>query len=258
MLAFTLVMTALWAWKQHLIRQLREASANERLEVCLRLENRVQALEWVPSPPAEDGGRCRREAAERLWSGGKIQEALRLQNDLALSSSGREDDVKRLQVWKAEVQRSALGAFDSGDLETAITRLKLTDTAGGDPGVEAMVGQLQQIWGTNQANLQRAEAMAAKGQWWEAISALNGLTHPYWRQRSLALRKKVEEGLAKAEAKRVETHGPAPYSINSKRLDELVRRRVAAGVPDWQAFGEACRALGGRVLDGGPEATCKP
>ena len=46
--------------------------------------------------------------------------------------------------------------------------------------------------------------------------------------------------------------------FRSERLDEMVRKRVAAGVPDWQAFGEACRTMGGRVVDNGPEATCQP
>jgi hypothetical protein len=71
------------------------------------------------------------------------------------------------------------------------------------------------------------------------------------------LRKSVERNLAKVEKARVDTHGPLPYAISREKLDALVRRRMEAGVPDWQAFGEACRALGGRVVDGGPEATCE-
>jgi hypothetical protein len=257
-LAFALGMGALWAWKQLLIRQLRAASAGQQLQACLRLERRVQALEWVPSPPAQDGGRCRREAAQRLWAGEKLAEALKLQRELVTSPAATSEDVELLQQWKGSLQRSALKAYEGGNLDGAVALFRLTDTAGGDPGVQAMVAQLQASWGTNQSNLQRAETLAAKGQWWEAISSLNALNHPYWRQRSLPLRERVEAGLRKAEQQRVETHGPAPYSISPKRLDSLVKQRVAAGVPDWQAFGEACRALGGRVVDGGPEATCKP
>ena len=83
MLAFALGMTVLWAWKQQLTRQLRAASADQQLERCLQLERRLQALEWVPSPPALDAGRCRREAAERLWGAKKPQLALRLQLPIA-------------------------------------------------------------------------------------------------------------------------------------------------------------------------------
>ncbi len=257
-LAFTVGMALLWGWKQQLTRQLRAASADQRLEECLQLERRLQALEWVPSPPAQDGGRCRREAAQRLWGGQQQAQALRLQQELVLSKAVVPEDIQRLQQWKAQTQRSALRAFDGGDLGQALALLRLSDPTGGDPGIAAMVDQLQQTWGKNKADLERAEAMAAKKQWWEALSALNGLTHPYWRERSRRLRQTVEAGLAKVEKKRVEAHGPLPYAISRPLLDELVTKRVAAGVPDWQAFGEACRALGGRVVDSGPEATCQP
>jgi hypothetical protein len=239
--------------------ELRAASADQRLEECLQLERRLHALEWVPSPPTQrDDGRCRREAAQRLWGGQNRLQALRLQQELVVSKAVLPEDIQRLQQWKGQLQRSALRAFEQGDLQQALKLLRLTDTVGGDPGVAAMVDQLQQTWGKNKGDVERAQALTAKGQWWEALSALNGLTHPYWRQQSLPLRQTIETGLAKAEKKRVETHGPLPYSISRERLDELVSKRVAMGVPDWQAFGEACRAMGGRVVDGGPEATCQP
>lgn len=256
-LAFTLAMGVLWAWKQQLTHQLRTASADQRLEVCLQLERRLQMLEWVPSPPAQDAGRCRREAAQQLWAAQKLEQALRLQQELVRSQAANEADVQRFQQWKGQLQRSALAAFERGNLEQAEVLLRLSAPHAGDPGVAAMLQQLRQIWAKNKADLERAEAMAAQRQWWEALSSLNGLSHPYWRQRSLPLRQTVEAGLAKEENKRVQAHGPLPYAIPQKRLDALIQKRVAAGVPDWQAFGEACRALGGRVVDGGPEATCQ-
>lgn len=258
-LAFAVGMAGLWAWKQQLTRQLRVASADQQLEVCLKLERRLQTLEWVPSPPAEeDAGRCRREAAQRLWRAQKQGPALLLQQDLVRSKASTPEDLKLLQQWKGQLQRSALAAFEQGDLEQAVALVRLSAPPGGDPGATAMVEQFQRIWAKNRADFERADALAAKSQWWEALSALNGLSHPYWRQRSLSLRTTVEAGLAKEETKRVQSHGPLPYTIPQKRLDALIQKRVAAGVPDWQAFGEACRALGGRVMDGGPEATCKP
>ena len=257
-LAFALGMTVLWAWKQHLTRQLRAASADQQLERCLQLERRLQPLEWVPSPPAADAGRCRREAAQRLWETKRPDLALRLQEELVRSKAAIGDDLERLRLWRAELQRSALRAFDQGDLERALALLRLSDTSGGDPGVAAMTEQLRQIWGKNKAALERAEAMAARNKWWESLSALNAIHHPFWRDQSQPLRKRVEKGLAKVEKARVDTHGPLPFAIPRQKLDGLVRARVEAGVPEWQAFGEACRALGGRVVDGGPEATCAP
>ncbi len=256
-LAFALGMTGLSVWKQHLTRQLRAASADQQLERCLQLERRLEPLEWVPSPPATaDSGRCRREAAQRLWGADKRALALRLQQELVRSKAVTGDDLERLQLWKADLQRSALKAFDAGDLERALALLKVSDTSGGDPGVAAMTAQLRQIWGMNKADLARAEAMAARDKWWEALSALNAIHHPYWRRQAQSLRGRVEKKLSRMEQARVETHGPLPYTISREKLDDLVRRRVAAGVPEFQAFGEACRSLGGRVMDGGPEATC--
>lgn len=255
-LAFALGMTVLWGWKQQLTRQLRAASADQRLEPCLQLERRLQLLEWVPSPPSADSGRCRREAAEALWGAGKRDLALRLQQEIVRSKAATSDDLERLQGWKAEVQRAALKAFDAGELERALALLRESDSSGGDPGVAAMTAQLRQIWEKNRADLARAKAMAARRKWWEALAALNDLQHPYWRQQGLSLRARVEKNLSKVEKARVDTHGPLPFAISREKLDALVRRRLAAGVPEWQAFGEACRALGGRVVDGGPEASC--
>lgn len=256
-LAIALGISGLWMWKQQLTQQLRGASADLRLEECLRLERRLQILDWVPGPPTQDSGRCRREAAERLWQGKKQAQALRLQQELVNSKARTPQDIERLQQWRGGLQRLALQAFERGQLETSLALLRLTDKAGGDPGVEAMVNQFQQNWSKNRLDVERASTLAAKGQWLEALSALNGLSHPYWRQKSLPLRQTVEAGLAKVEKNRVKVHGPLPYAIPSKRLDELVKKRVAAGVPDWQAFSEACRALGGRLEDKGPEATCE-
>jgi hypothetical protein len=250
-------MTVLWGWKTQLIRQLRTASADQQLDRCLKLERQLQGLEWVPSPPEVNAGRCRREAAERLWEARKLELALRLQQELVSSSSVIDADVQQLRRWRGQLQRSALSTFEQGDLAGALALLRLSDTTGRDPGIAAMKGQLQQIWAKNKAQLERAQAMAAKQRWWESLSALNSLNHPYWRDRGLPLRKTVEAGLAKAEKKRVETHGPLPYAISRKTLDDQVQRRMEAGVPEWQAFGEACRALGGRVVDSGPEATCE-
>lgn len=257
MLALSLGMALLVGWKQQITRQLRAASADQRLEQCLQLERRLQALDWVPSPVDQDAGRCRREAAQRLWAAQQKTQALRLQSELVASRTATPEDIDRLKEWKGQVQRSALAAFEAGNLDQALALLRQSDTAGGDPGVASMVNQFQQSWAKNQADLERAEALAAKGQWWDSLSALNGLSHPYWRQRSLSLRQRVEASLAKVEKKRVDTHGPLPYAVSPEKLDALVKKRVAAGVPDWQAFGEACRALGGRVVDGGPEATCE-
>jgi hypothetical protein len=36
-----------------------------------------------------------------------------------------------------------------------------------------------------------------------------------------------------------------------------VQQRIAAGMDEWQAFQEACRELGGKVVEAGPESACQ-
>lgn len=45
LLAISLGTSALWVWKQQMTEQLRVASADLRIEECLRLERRLQILE---------------------------------------------------------------------------------------------------------------------------------------------------------------------------------------------------------------------
>ena len=43
----------------------------------------------------------------------------------------------------------------------------------------------------------------------------------------------------------------------SYQLDTLVRQRLAKGMDEWSAFQDACRALGGKVVEAGPETACQ-
>ena len=36
-----------------------------------------------------------------------------------------------------------------------------------------------------------------------------------------------------------------------------MQRRISAGMDEWQAFQEACKELGGRVVEAGPESACQ-
>jgi hypothetical protein len=41
------------------------------------------------------------------------------------------------------------------------------------------------------------------------------------------------------------------------QLDAEVGRRIAAGMDEWKAFESACRDLGGKVVEAGPETACE-
>jgi len=53
-------------------------------------------------------------------------------------------------------------------------------------------------------------------------------------------------------------HGGALSSnVPAERLNDLITQKLAQGMDDWQAFSAACRELGGRVVEAGPETACR-
>ena len=95
--------------------------------------------------------------------------------------------------------------------------------------------------------------------WWEALDSLNRIDHPWWRQRSEPLREEVQRGLEKLKGadREHDVHGSLPHTVSAEKLDALVQRRIAAGMDEWQAFQEACRELGGKIVEAGPESACQ-
>ena len=54
-----------------------------------------------------------------------------------------------------------------------------------------------------------------------------------------------------------DSHGALPHTVSAAQLDQEVQRRIAGGMEEWKAFEEACRQLGGRVVEAGPESACQ-
>ena len=60
------------------------------------------------------------------------------------------------------------------------------------------------------------------------------------------------------EDKEHEGHGDTnPSNVPIAALDALISRKIAAGMDDGQAFERACKELGGKVVETGPESTCR-
>jgi hypothetical protein len=97
--------------------------------------------------------------------------------------------------------------------------------------------------------------------WWEALDALNRIEHPWWKQQSLALRRQVEkgiDGLRNGHEQEHDAHGgQLDSNVPAERLNDLITQKLAQGMDDWQAFSAACRELGGRVVEAGPETACR-
>jgi len=156
----------------------------------------------------------------------------------------------------ATLRQEALRHFNQGDPEGAVATLaRLGQT--NPTEAAALQEALRSNWNRNRLEAARAERLAAAGQWWEALDALNRLDHPWWQRHSQALRRRVEQGAAALEQEHDQhSHGPHPEGVRTERLDAEVQKRLQLGRPQWQAFKEACDAVGGEVLEEGPEVNC--
>ena len=250
--------TAVYWWERQMPSQLRRAAEQGRLEDCLRYGDQLAALSWLPGRSAPEQGRCRRERAEQLWQARRWGEALRLQGQLVNSSAGLPADRRRLQSWREQLHGQALGRFAAGDLAGALAALR---PLGEDHRADGRgIGdEMRAIWQRNRQQLERAERLVSEARWWEALDALNRLDHPWWQARSAEERRRVLAGLARLrrEDQQQDSHGAIPHTVPAADLDRQVQQRIAAGMDEWQAFQEACRQLGGRVVEAGPESACQ-
>jgi hypothetical protein len=245
-------------WERQLPARVAEAAARGQLDVCLRYSDQLDALSWLPGRASLDQGRCRREKAAQLWRQGRWAAALGLQRQLLNSPAGARGDRQRLDDWQTALHRLALTRFRNGDLEAALAALapmgekhRADGTAVGD--------QLRLNWNRNRLEWERASRLVGQARWWEALDSLHRIDHPWWQQRAQALNRKVEAGLQQLKGKEREHdgHGDLPRSVPTAQLDAEVRRRIAAGMDEWKAFQAGCQALGGRVVEAGPETACQ-
>lgn len=245
-------------WERQLPRRIEAAAAAGRLEDCLRYSEQLAAVSWLPGRSPLQQGRCRRDRATQLWRQEEWARALRLQRQLIHSAAGTPQDRARLNDWEEELRRTAAARYQAGDLNGALAALAPMGEAHRSDG-QALGDDLRQNWERNRLQLERAGRLARQSRWWEALDALNRIDHPWWQQRSLALRKKVQAGLTHLTGKDQEqhSHGDLPHTVPPQQLDALVQRRIAAGMGDWQAFEESCRELGGKVVEAGPESACQ-
>lgn len=249
---------AVYWWERQLPSQLRSAAEQGRLEDCLRYGDQLAALSWLPGRSAPEQGRCRRERAQQLWQARRWGEALRLQGQLVASSANLPADGRRLQSWREQLHAQALGRFAAGDLAGALATLQPLGEDHRSDG-RGIGDEMRAIWQRNRQQMERAERLVSEARWWEALDALNRLDHPWWQARSAEQRRRVSEGLARLrrEDQQQDSHGGIPHTVPAADLDRQVRRRIAAGMDEWQAFQEACRQLGGRVVEAGPESACQ-
>lgn len=245
-------------WERQLPARLEQAAARGDLEACLRYGSQLEALRWLGGATDGDQGACRRRRAAQLWDEQQWADALQLQLQLVNSQAGTPADEQLLIRWQQDLQQRALVRYADGDLDGA---LALLAAMGEDRRADGTsVGdRLREGWTRNRLQLERATTLAGQKRWFEALEALNRIDHPWWKQRSTAQRQQVEQGIASLNPKAADhdAHGALPHTVPTEQLDAEVQRRIAQGMDEWQAFQGACRALGGKVVEAGPESACQ-
>lgn len=250
---------AYW-WEKQLPQRLQQAAEQGRLDECLRYGEQLAALRWLGGKAPQEQGRCRREKAAELWRKGDWAEALKLQLQLVNSGTSSPQDQQQLILWQQQLEARALRLYREGQLEQALAVLSHLNAAHNAAGT-ALGDQLREDWNRQRFLKERAAQLIPQQRWWEALDALNRIEHPWWKERSMALRRQVEkgiEGLRSSEAREHDSHGSQLSSnVPEERLNTLINQKLAEGLDDWQAFSSACRELGGRVVEQGPETACQ-
>lgn len=254
----TVVVGGAYWWERQLPLRLDQAAQRGDLDACLRYSSQLEALRWLGGTMPLEQSNCRRRKAAQLWQQQRWAEALQLQLQLANSPAGRDGDRRQLQRWQQDLQLQALALFQEGNLPEALARLAPMGEHHRPDG-NALGDRLQETWTRNRLQSERAERLTEQQRWWEALDALTRVDHPWWKQRSDATRRRVQAGIERLEgqAREHDAHGSLPHTVPADRLDALVQQRLQSGMDEWSAFQSACRALGGRVVEAGPESACQ-
>lgn len=250
---------AYW-WEKQLPQRLEQAANSGRLDACLRYGEQLAALRWLGGKAPIEQGRCRRLKAAALWRQGAWGEALRLQLQLVNSGAGNSADQRTLVTWQQQLEQRARERYAAGDLRGALNLLQSLNGAQGADGA-SLGDRLREDWNRNRWYQQRAAQLIPQKRWWEALDALNRIEHPWWKRRSQPLRAQVMKGIEGLRQQHEAEHnahaGGLESNIPQAQLDALISARIAAGMDDWQAFNSACQALGGKVVEAGPETACR-
>jgi hypothetical protein len=247
-------------WEQQLPFKLQEAARTGRLDACIRYADQLAALRWLGGAAPQEQGLCRRRKAAQLWDQGQWSAAMKLQLQLVNSGASQPPDQQQLVQWHRQLESRALGLFQQGDLQAALVLLAAINADHRSDGA-ALGDNLRDSWTRNRMLRDRGQQLIKQQRWWEALDALNRIDHPWWKDQTKVLRQQVQTGISSLrhqEDKEHEGHGETnPSNVSIAELDALISRKIAAGMDDGQAFDRACKELGGKVVETGPESACR-
>lgn len=249
-------------WEQQLPRKLSRALATDDLPACLRYGEQLAALRWLGQKAPEELAICRRKLAQQTWDQADPGQALLLQEQLVNSGVGspqqKEQDQKQLKLWRDELREQALSQFRAGHLNEALTMLRPLEKHDGRPG-SRLSNSLKESWNRNRLQLEKLKEHVNEDQWWEALSALNQLDHPWWQRQAEPIRQEVEQAIDDLrDQKEHHSHGALPaHTVARDLLNDVVEAHIREGMPPWEAFMAGCSDLGGTIIEDGPETLCQ-
>ena len=248
---------AYW-WERQLPRRLEQAAATGKLNDCLLYSEQLEALRWLGDSAPKEQGQCRRLKATELWRQHQWEDALRLQWQLVNSQAAQPSDQRQLDRWVLELQRKALDEFQQGNFKGALQLLAPIGDDHNSAGT-ATGDSFTEIWNRNRLLLERSQKLVAQKRWWEALDALTRLDHPWWKGQSQPLQTKVQNGInaLAGHDREHDGHGALPHTVPAAELDARVQAQIAKGLDEWAAFTSACKSLGGKVIEAGPETACQ-
>ncbi len=252
---------AYW-WERQLPERLATAVREGDHTACLHYSEQLAALRWLGRHVPEEQATCRRRAALEDWQNKRYAKALQLQEQLVNAGIGsteeRQADLRRLRLWREELQSQALNLFKEGDLEAALLMLGPVESSLSSRG-ERLSDSLTETWNRNQLDHQRLAELVKQKRWWEALAVLNRLDHPWWQNKAKALRTTIETAIdSLKDSEEHHNHGALPaHTVPQADLDQAVQQRIAEGMEPWQAFLSGCEDVGGRVEEEGPESLCR-
>jgi hypothetical protein len=183
----------------------------------------------------------------------------------------RSKSMAWVNQWSQQVFQQADRQYQSGNLQGAIARLEaLPQDTPLRPALLRLGEQWQGEWQRNERAIAQAQQQIRDARWWDARHTLASLSrHPYWQTQSAQLRARVETGISaldqlRQQPERTPAAQPGKTSkppaerglIADTALDGPYRANLARGLDEWSAWTTACKSLGGRVVDQGPEVIC--
>lgn len=245
-------------WHQLTQQRFQRAVTDEDHAACVASGEQLVHLRPLQLAEATQLAHCRRILANDYWVTGEHQKALDLLERLIDSPQVVAADQVQLSEWVRQRKDRAIEHYRQGELSTAVALLReFSDLQ--DPNRDTLIESLQIRWNLNRQLHEQAMQLRAEERWWEALDAVNQLDHPWWRAHAKPLQDEIvtaTQALAVQGLGRDGHDGRVRHNVPVADLDRRVRLHLTRSGDAWHAYVQACRELGGVVVNYGPESVC--